>query len=215
MADSDSFIDEVKTEVRRDRFFHLLRRYGWIGVVVLLVIIGGAGIYEWYKAQHKKQTEALGSIIETIQTTPSAVTQDTIARLFQQQNKANTPLVYLTLAHQQITDNNASAAYATLDTLIDNPDVSIVYDHLARLQQTMLDVAENTPEARATAFAVLTAPNAPYRSLALEQQALDLIKDGKQSDAVPILRALVDAANTPINLRMRARQILLVLDASL
>ena len=40
--DTDSFIDEVTDEVRRDRLYLLMRRYGWIGVLVIVVIVGGA-----------------------------------------------------------------------------------------------------------------------------------------------------------------------------
>jgi hypothetical protein len=32
MSDTDSFIDEVTEEVRRDRMFFMLKRYGWIAV---------------------------------------------------------------------------------------------------------------------------------------------------------------------------------------
>ena len=43
MSNPDSFIDEVTEEVRRDRLFALFRKYGWIGLVVVLGIVGGAG----------------------------------------------------------------------------------------------------------------------------------------------------------------------------
>ena len=38
MSESDSFIQEVTEEVRRERLFRYLRRYGWIGVVAVVVI---------------------------------------------------------------------------------------------------------------------------------------------------------------------------------
>ena len=42
MSNSDSFIDEVTEEVRKDRLFQLFRRYGWIAGVVIVLIVGGA-----------------------------------------------------------------------------------------------------------------------------------------------------------------------------
>ena len=36
MSDTDSFIDEVNEEVRRDRLYHLLRRYGWIAALAIV-----------------------------------------------------------------------------------------------------------------------------------------------------------------------------------
>ena len=42
MSDTDSFIEEVTEEVRRDRLYGLLRRYGWIAALVIILIGGGA-----------------------------------------------------------------------------------------------------------------------------------------------------------------------------
>lgn len=41
MSDTDSFIEEVTEEVRRDRLFGLMRRYGWIAVLAVLLLVGG------------------------------------------------------------------------------------------------------------------------------------------------------------------------------
>jgi len=41
LSNPDSFIDEVTEEVRRDRLFRLFRKYGWIGVVIILGLVGG------------------------------------------------------------------------------------------------------------------------------------------------------------------------------
>ena len=43
MSETDSFIDEVNEEVRRDRLYAALRRYGWIAIVAVLAIVGGNG----------------------------------------------------------------------------------------------------------------------------------------------------------------------------
>ena len=36
VSNPESFIDEVNEEVRRDRLYQNIRRYGWIAVVVVL-----------------------------------------------------------------------------------------------------------------------------------------------------------------------------------
>ena len=38
MSDTDSFIDEVTEEVKRDRLFAMMKRYGWIAVVIVLLL---------------------------------------------------------------------------------------------------------------------------------------------------------------------------------
>ena len=51
MSDTDRFIDEVTEEVRRDRLFALMRRWGWVAVLIVALIVGGGGWYEWQKHQ--------------------------------------------------------------------------------------------------------------------------------------------------------------------
>jgi len=49
MSDTDSFIDEVTEEVRRDQLYGYLRKYGWIAAVVILAIVCGAAWNEYRK----------------------------------------------------------------------------------------------------------------------------------------------------------------------
>ena len=60
MSNTESFIEEVNEEVRRDRLYGLLRRYGWIAVLAILLIVGGAAFSEYRKAQARAEAEALG-----------------------------------------------------------------------------------------------------------------------------------------------------------
>ena len=58
--ESDSFISEVSEEVRRDRLFAALRRYGWLIGGAVLLIVGGAAVNEWRKARQAPRAEAAG-----------------------------------------------------------------------------------------------------------------------------------------------------------
>ena len=69
MSNTDSFIEEVTEEVRRDRLFGLFRKYGWIGGVVVLGIVGGAAWNEWSKARNEARAQAFGdAIIDALDT---------------------------------------------------------------------------------------------------------------------------------------------------
>ena len=63
MSSPDSFIDEVTEEVRRDRLFAAFRKYGWVGVLIVLGIVGGAGWNEWTKAQALARAQAFGDAV--------------------------------------------------------------------------------------------------------------------------------------------------------
>ncbi len=41
MSNPDSFIEEVTEEVRRDKLYRLFRKYGWIGIVLVLGVVIG------------------------------------------------------------------------------------------------------------------------------------------------------------------------------
>ena len=41
MSNSETFIDEVTEEVRKDQLFGYIRKYGWIAVLAVLAIVGG------------------------------------------------------------------------------------------------------------------------------------------------------------------------------
>ena len=60
MSLNESFIQEVSDEVRRDRLFNLFRKYGWIGVCLILLLVGGAGINEWRKNKERVTAEQNG-----------------------------------------------------------------------------------------------------------------------------------------------------------
>ena len=60
VSNNDSFIDEVTEEVRRDRLFAAFRKYGWIGLVLVLGVVGGAAWTEWQKAQSASRAQAFG-----------------------------------------------------------------------------------------------------------------------------------------------------------
>ena len=63
MSDTDSFIDEVTEEVRRDRLFGYFRRYGWIPAVIIVALVGGTAYNEWSKAQLSQVAQARGDAL--------------------------------------------------------------------------------------------------------------------------------------------------------
>ena len=60
MSNPDSFIEEVTEEVRRDRLFALFRKYGWIALLAIVLVVGASAWSEWKKAQGRARAEAFG-----------------------------------------------------------------------------------------------------------------------------------------------------------
>ena len=63
MSNSESFIDEVTEEVRRDKLFAVMRKYGWIGILLVAVIVGGTAWTEWQKSERTTRARAFGDAI--------------------------------------------------------------------------------------------------------------------------------------------------------
>ena len=60
MSNQDSFITEVSEEVRKDKLYALMRRYGWIAIALVVLVVGGASVFEWQKAKARAAAEATG-----------------------------------------------------------------------------------------------------------------------------------------------------------
>ncbi len=60
LSDSDSFIEEVSEEVRRDRLFGLFRKYAWIPILLIIIIVGGAAFNEYRKITDQRNASLLG-----------------------------------------------------------------------------------------------------------------------------------------------------------
>nr|WP_306467327.1 hypothetical protein [Limimaricola sp. G21655-S1] len=209
VSNPDSFIDEVSEEVRRDRLFHLLRRYGWIGLAIVVLIVGGAAVYEWRQSQIAAEAQARGDALLAALAEPEAAARaEALAPIAAQSGDAVVP--QLALAAEQQAAGDAEAAVATLDALVGNGEVAEIYRDLAALKSVLID-AGRSPEDKLLALEALSAPGAPFRMLALEQIALVRLAQGEQDAALDQLRAIMEDAETTPDLRDRAASLMVAL----
>ena len=133
MSDSDSFINEVSEEVRRDELFGYIRKYGWIAVTLVLALVGGAAYNEYSKAKTESAAQAVGDAMLTAmgEDDPAARAQALAAVEAQGPSAAVTAL--LTAATQQEAGQLTEAA-ATLNTLAQNAEVPEIYCDLAAIK---------------------------------------------------------------------------------
>lgn len=211
MANTDSFIDEVSEEVRRDRLYALMRRWGWIPVLLVLAIVGGAAYLEWKSAQDRAQAEAFGDAL--LQALDAEDTEARIAALEAVETpsaEASIILALLTAGEAANGEDRIDAA-ARLRAAADAPGVARRYVDLALLKAEMLDPA---PEAEARiVLEALAAPGAPYSALAEEQLALMEVRAGDLDAALDRLRAIERSAAATAGLQQRAAQLIVALES--
>ena len=217
MSNTDSFIDEVNEELKRDRLFALMRRYGWIAVVAVIAIVGFAAWNEWNKARHETAAQAFGDAVYAALDTENAGAQRTaLAALAQEQGGGRTAqdrlaIVNLLLAAQHLETDDRAAALAALQAVAEDAELPESYRQLATLKRVIV-AGDALPMAeREAALAPLAAAGQAYRPLALEQLALLRIEAGDSEAALTQFRALLSEPDLTSDLRARVTQMIVVL----
>lgn len=212
MSNPDSFIDEVTEEVRRDKLYGLMRRYGWIGIVLVLAIVAGAGISEWRKAQADARAQAFGDAV--LDALDLGAPEDRRAALGNIATDGDqTGILQLLLASDPETDR--AGTLAALDALAADASQPQSYRDLATLRRVIVAGADMPAADRRAALDPIAAPGRPFRTLALEQMAYLLVEDGKTDDAIAALTALTEDQEAPAGLRTRVGQMIVALGGEL
>lgn len=212
MSETDSFIDEVTEEVRRDRLYAMFRKYGWIGVAAVVLIVGGAAWNEWSKARAEARAQAFGdAVAAALANNDPAARTAALSTIEARSGAGHGAILALLTASQAEASGDVPKALAALKSVADDTSLSPTYRQLAQLKSVMLGGEGMAPADRDALLAELAAPGAPYRTLAMEQQALVLIDAGKTDEAVKILTALRDDAEASGGQQARAIQLLTVL----
>ncbi len=207
VSESESFIDEVSDEVRKDRLFKLFKKYGWILGLVVLAIVGGTAYNEWNKAQQETAARLSGDLMQAARKSGDAEALSTLAT-------SDAPLSVLALLEQANlleAAGDTSGAVQALRAITTDQTAPLMYTDLAWLKIVMLDGDNMAENERNSAYDRLTAPSGPYRLLAQEQLAMQYIRDGDIDAATKELAAiLIDPSLTP-GLRSRAQQLMVAL----
>lgn len=210
MSDTDSFISEVSEEVRKDQLFGYIKRYGWIAILLILLLVGGAAYNEWSKAQEQSAAQATGdALVAALSEDDLEVRAQKLAEVAPDGPVAAV-VGLLTAAAQQSAGDNA-AALATLAALATNPDVPQTYRDVAAFKSTLINSEGADPAARRQMLESLAVPGQPFRLLAQEQLALIDVTEGQTDAAIASLRRIIEDAEVTRGLRDRAQSLIVAL----
>lgn len=213
MSNPESFIDEVTEEVRRDKLFALFRRYGWIAIVAVLLIVGGASYKEWRSAQETAAAQALGDQIMTALEADDSAARVTALRGIDATGDA-AALVALLTAGEAVNADDRDTAIAQLQTVVGDDTLPPVYRQLAVLKLVMAQGDSVPTQTRRASLEPLAVPGAPFRPLALEQLALLSAEEGDTKAAIAQLRQVIEDSEATAGLRQRATQLIVALGGS-
>lgn len=208
MSNQDSFIEEVTEEVRRDRLFGLFRKYGWIGVLLVLAIVGGAAWNEWSKSRAEARAEAFGdALIDALDLGSPEERRAALAAIPADGQQG--AILNLILASDPKADQPATLA--ALDAIIADASLPVSYRDLATLRRVLVAGAGMELTDRRSALQAIAAPGRPYRTLAEEQLAYLLIEEGQTEAAITALQALMQDQEASGALKARAGQVVTAL----
>lgn len=211
MSNSDSFIEEVTEEVRRERLFGLMRRYGWIAIVAFLLVVGGAAFNEYRKARIEAQAQALGdAMLAALNQDDPAARADALAQIETDGDEGAAVLGFLT-ASAKTEVGDIDAAVAALNDVAGNADLPLIYRQVATFRSLLLQTDTLDAETRRAGFSELAVAGVPLRVLAQEQLAMIDIETGDTEAAIARLRPLLNDAESTAGLQRRALQAIVAL----
>lgn len=211
MSETDSFLDEVSEEVKKDRLLAWLNKNSIYIGALLVFIIGGAAVNEYMKHAARSAAEANGD--KMVAALEAEETADSVKALDALQDDASdsAPLLLFQLAAAHEVDGDTEAAIETLRKVIVNKSGSDAYKDTARLKIAMLGAGIIPQDERLSILQQLSVPGHPLRSLALEQTGLAMLEDGNTDEALKSFALVLADPNVLPGARQRATQMITIL----
>lgn len=214
MSNTDSFIDEVNEEVRRDKLYAALRRYGWIAALAVFAIVGAAAWNEYRKAQAQAAAQAVGDAMLTALALETPMQRlDALAEVPTQQPGSAAVNDFMRAA-QAAEAGERDTAVAALEAVAVNGEVPEIYRQLAAFKSLTLQMDTMPVEELRRGLEGLALPGAPLALLAQEQLALLSVREGDVEAGITQYRRILQDANATADLQQRALQVIVALGGS-
>ncbi len=215
MSETDSFLDEVAEEVRRDKLYGYARKYGWIAVLAVVLLVGGAAYVEWSKARSEAEAQARGDAVIAALNIDAA--PDRAAALAEVAAGAGPAKAVIELRRAAVLTEagDTDAALAVLDQIAASSETEEIYRELAKLKAVILRGPDMDQGQRMAALDALANPGAPFRTVALEQRAVALLDAGDKDAALEQLQGLLQEPGVSEAMRNRTEQLIIALGGDL
>ena len=211
VSDTDSFLQEVSEELRRDRLYRNIRKYGWLAILLVVLVVGGAAYREYLKSKTETAAQLFGTSI--IAALGEKNIDDRISKL----QKINAPgdnakvVIAMLLSAELNGSESPTLEKSSLSTITEGSSIDAHYRELLNFKILLGSAESLSLEERATAFEALSKPGNPFRLLAEEQLALIELEQGYVDNAVEKISQILLDAELTAGLRNRATQMMIAL----
>ena len=213
MSNTDSFIDEVTEEVRRDRTFAYIKRYGWIVGLAVVVVVGGAAWNEWTKAQEQAEAEAFGDSLLDASTAETPEQRADALGMIEAPDATASAIVAQMRAQQLVEAGDTEGAITALNEVAADGELPRIYRDIAAFKALLIAPETQDTDARRVSLEALAAPGAPLRLLALEELAYLEEGASNRDVAIETLTRILNDAEVAPDQRQRVRDALTALGA--
>lgn len=214
MSDSDSFIQEVSEEVRRDRMFRLWRRYAPAVLGGVVLVVGATAFNAWRDHSRATAAQEMGArmIAAGAAAAPAARAEAFLALADAADGGAAT-LARLRAAAELAAAGDAGGAAQAYGRIAEAADTEPAFAAFAAYRAAVLAAPQAGAAATIATLTPLTAEGGPFRLLALEARAAAHLALGDRAAARADLDAVAADPLATENLRARAREALATLGA--
>ena len=175
-------MQEVSDEVRRDRLFGFFRRYAWIGICLILLLVAAAGLNEYWKSQLKLVAEQNGDELREVLENYQKTADPTQYYLYLNEDMPGKPLAVLNHNFLISSEGNNEKKQAQLQAVASNLKLPVALRDLAKLYEAY--IFESDFDRKMDQLNALSGPDRPYRVLAIEAKVDLLIGNNAFEDAL-------------------------------
>jgi len=207
----EAFLREVDDELRRDQLQNMLKHYGRIAlVVVVLLLVSFAGYLYWRQASEKKaeaQGEEMSALIADVQASRTGEAAKKIDKLVAEGGNGYRVAALLTKATLAADGGDAKAAVAIYNGIVADDDVAQPYRDIALIRQTLLEYDSLKPEQVIERMKPLAVEGNAFFGTAGEMTAIAMIQSNRAAEGGRLLAAIARDKTMPDTLRSRAARL--------
>ena len=204
MSENESFIDEVTEEVRRDKLYLFLKKYGWIPALGVILIVATSIVVEIRNNSLVLESEKRGDILAQalITNEEGKINFFDISEEFTDDSALIPSLLKSKLFEQ---NQNLSEAMSAYESLLNNTELNPGFRNFVKFKLLLL--LKDDPVRSEELLGDLIAPDNAFRLLALEQKVLKQINEGSWEKAQKSLYLIKNDPNSSQSLLSRVDQI--------
>lgn len=214
----DAFLREVDEGVRRDQAASLWRRYGILGVTLLVLLLAGLGGWLWWRDDQARKAGVAGEdfaqALAKLEVGDTAAARPVLDRLASNGPKGYRALGGLMQAADAAGAGDNAKAVRLLEAIAADTAQPEPIRQAAVLKAVRLGFDALPPATVIARLKDMSLPGNPWFGIAGEMTALAHLKAGNADSAKPLLTAIVRDQTNPASLRGRTAQLALALGVS-